>query len=84
VSNRRGAWPYGPAHRAQRKLLEPLVAAGVVTCVRCGELIERGQKWDLGHVDGQPWRYAGPEHARCNQATAAHRAERRVSRDWLG
>jgi hypothetical protein len=76
-------WPYGPAHRARRKLLEPLVASGCVRCARCGELIEPGEPWDLGHSDIDWSCYSGPEHSACNRATAAHRVERKVSRKWL-
>jgi hypothetical protein len=61
----------------------PMVEAGLTTCARCGEPIEPGEAWDLGHVDGDPTQYAGPEHARCNRATAGRVAPvRRWSRDW--
>ena len=39
----------GP-HRRMRKELAPLVAGGLVNCARCGEPIEPGTAWDLGHV----------------------------------
>jgi hypothetical protein len=45
------------------------VAAGIVRCSRCGELIEVGAAWDLGHVDDDRSRYSGPEHRACNRAT---------------
>jgi hypothetical protein len=48
-------------------MLAPLVAAGCVRCARCGKLIRPDDEWDLGHVDGDPTRYQGPEHARCNR-----------------
>ena len=60
---------YGPAHRRLRALWASRVAAGVVECARCGEMILAGDAWDLGHVDGT-LSYAGPEHARCNRAAA--------------
>src|SRR3954467_1406990 len=64
---------YGPAHVALRAELAPHVAAGGVRCARCGELIGAGEPWDLGHGDGDRSRWAGPEHARCNRATAGRR-----------
>jgi ribosomal protein L24E len=75
---------YGTRHRAYRRVLARDVAAGRARCSRCGELIEPGESWDLGHVDGSTL-YAGPEHRRCNRATAAHRLERELrwtSREW--
>ena len=60
---------YGQAlHRRTRKEFAPLVAAGVVNCARCGELIEPGTPWDLGHDDRDPRFYSGPEHASCNRS----------------
>jgi hypothetical protein len=56
-----------------RARLEPLVVSGQVSCARCGEPILPGQRWDLGHVDGDRSRYNGAEHARCNRATSARR-----------
>ena len=71
---------YGQAlHRNTRKALVPLVAAGGVNCVRCGEPIEPGTPWDLGHDDRDPSVISGPEHAGCNR-TAPHRCN--TSRRW--
>jgi hypothetical protein len=53
-----------------RRRLEPLVAAGMVRCARCGELIVPGEPWDLGHDDGDRRFYTGPEHRACNRATS--------------
>jgi hypothetical protein len=61
---------YGPAYRKVRKDYAATVDAGLVDCWRCGHRIEAGSKWHLGHVDGDPTRIAGPEHVRCNCATA--------------
>ncbi|MBT9255387.1 hypothetical protein KMZ30_07350 [Phycicoccus sp. KQZ13P-1] len=58
---------YGHAHRKLRAEWEPIVAAGRVTCARCGEPIEPGQPWDLGHADDDPDQYNGPEHESCNR-----------------
>jgi hypothetical protein len=60
---------YGTSHKKTRQELEPLVLGGGVRCWRCGEPIRPGEPWDLGHVDGDPSRYAGPEHRACNRAT---------------
>ena len=82
--NARYGWP----HRRLRARLKSSVEAGYVLCWRCGRLIEAGQPWDLGHVDGDPTRYAGPEHRKCNRQTIthireeSHEAPRLTSREW--
>lgn len=68
-----------------RRQWKPKVEAGIVNCARCGELIEPGTPWDLGHVDGDKTRYQGPEHLKCNRGTAGHgvmRLQRRGVRVW--
>jgi hypothetical protein len=65
---------YGVKHKQKRARLEPFVQAGGVRCARCGGLIEPGSAWDLGHVDGDKSRYAGPEHRWCNRAAGARLA----------
>jgi hypothetical protein len=88
---------YNASHRAKRKALTPVVAAGLAKCVRCHLPILVGQAWDLGHVDGSGVRYAGPEHRHSrdcleggNRATSRHRKAREMlieqnrprSREW--
>ena len=76
---------YAPGHRLLRAQIARRVAAGGVSCARCGEVIEPGERWDLGHVDGT-LAYNGPEHERCDRATKSHAAEREcmpaTSRIW--
>jgi hypothetical protein len=71
---------YGWQHQKIRQQWAPLVAAGGVTCWRCGRLIEAGQLWDLGHSDHDRTTYTGPEHRRCNRAAGATHGNRR--RRW--
>ena len=64
---------WGANHKRLRKEFEPVVRAGGARCVRCGERILPWEPWDLGHVDGDKSRYAGPEHRACNRATAGRK-----------
>src|SRR4051812_32548558 len=64
---------YGAVHQERRRQVAPIVESGRAVCVRCGEPIDPGERWDLGHDDIDRTRYTGPEHARCNRATAARR-----------
>ncbi len=71
---------YGNHHRKMRASWKPMVAAGGVRCADCGLFIHPGEPWDLGHAPGGgPTDYRGPEHARCNRATATKRE--RVDRE---
>jgi hypothetical protein len=72
---------YGHKHQQVRKRLMPLVDAGLVRCARCGDWITPGEPWDLGHSDTDRRLYTGPEHQKCNRATARHR-RRKVSHRW--
>jgi hypothetical protein len=68
---------YGAKHKALRRRWAREVREGLVNCARCGGFIYPGEAWDLGHVDGDKTRYAGPEHRGCNRATATHKAKRK-------
>lgn len=71
----RQARGYDAAHVAERARWAPKVAAGIVTCWRCGQLIGATEPWDLGHDDNDRTKYRGPEHAgRCNRAAAGRSA----------
>jgi hypothetical protein len=65
---------YGNAHQRERARWAPIVAEGGASCARCGRPIMPGSRWDLGHHDRDRSIYAGPEHRRCNRATAGRRA----------
>lgn len=71
----RQARGYDKRHYAKRKRLAPLVATGTVRCWRCGEYIQQGQAWDLGHDDHDRSKHRGPEHAGpCNRAAGGRAA----------
>jgi hypothetical protein len=59
---------YTTQHDRLRRHYAVQVEAGGVTCWRCGQPIQAGTPWDLGHHDDRT--YAGPEHAACNRAAA--------------
>jgi hypothetical protein len=66
---------YGTDHQRERQRWAPYVNAGQVRCARCGQPIQPGTAWDLGHsTDRTTW--TGPEHARCNRADGARRGNR--------
>ena len=78
-------------HRGGRRRLTPLVATGTVRCARgadclraelvdvqcVGGFIRPGERWHLGHPDGES--AGGPEHVRCN-AGAPSRSRARLGR----
>ncbi|MGH3500743.1 MAG: hypothetical protein ACRDQA_07575 [Nocardioidaceae bacterium] len=67
---------YGTSHQRLRARWAPVVAAGGATCARCGEPIEPGDAWDLGHAGTGRVLYSGPEHATCNRHAGQHAGER--------
>lgn len=77
LAERRGgttARGYGWKHQQERAEWAPEVAAGRVTCWRCGEPILPNEAWDLGHADEDRSITRGPEHARrCNRREAGKR-----------
>lgn len=79
---------YDAKHKAERKRLAPAVARGDYSCARCGEPIEPGQPWDLGHTDDRTG-WTGPEHEHCNRSDGAQKRNQKrpasvyvPSRDW--
>jgi len=87
-TSRRG---YGTKHQRIRASWSPKVAAGLVNCARCGQPIEPGRPWDLGHTDDRAG-WTGPEHRVCNRrvggrngaavTNAARGKTVRTSRNW--
>lgn len=83
---------YGGDHQKLRRLEDRRVQAGGVPCGAPVCLVERdggsrlirpGEAWDLGHDRRDRSRYTGPEHRRCNRATALKVNQRRLaSREW--
>jgi hypothetical protein len=74
---------YGVRHRKLRAHWAPIVATGTVRCWRCRRLIDPAEPWDLGHDDHDRRQYRGPEHIRCNRATAGRRAAPERAECWI-
>lgn len=74
---------YGGDHQRMRKKFEPQVRAGKAVCVRCGELIDPKEPWDLDHEDDRKT-YRGPAHRACNRrAGQANATETRMQRNAM-
>lgn len=69
---------YCAHHQHIRAQWQHVVDADQADCWRCGNHIHPTQPWDLGHVDGDPTRYQGPECRPCNRSTST----RRNTRNW--
>lgn len=54
---------YGAQHQAARARWAPIVAGGMVVCLRCDEPIKAGERWHLDHVN--PY-LTHPAHVACN------------------
>lgn len=74
TKQRRG---YTGTHDRLRADWAPRVAAGVVRCWRCNQIIAPGSPWDLGHDDDDRAIHRGPEHAHCNRSAGGRQAHRR-------
>jgi hypothetical protein len=73
---------YGQTHKKLRQRLAGLVASGQAICARCGRPIAPGETFDLGHVDVDKSRYAGPEHRRCNRLAGGKRGAAVTNARW--
>lgn len=74
---------YGGAHQGLRKRWAQRIAAGGITCWRCGQPINPGDNFDLGHSDDDRSKYMGPEHPRCNRATKGRNKNRQPNAIYL-
>lgn len=65
--------------------LRPRIAASLpAQCIRCGGIITRDMKWDVGHrvdleMPGANPYDVGPEHARCNRRAGGRAGARKVN-----
>lgn len=64
---------YGTQHKQLRADLADYVAAGLATCWRCGQPINPGEPWDLGHDDNRTMTM-GPEHRHRRPGCIGNRA----------
>jgi len=75
---------YGAHHRRLRERYRLLIDGGavVILCARCRRRILPGEAFDLGHVDGDKSRYAGPEHRRCNRLAGGKQGAAVTNAHW--
>ena len=73
---------YGSDHKKMRERVARIVESGRAVCWRCLMPIDPSEAWDLGHDDNDRSRYNGPEHRRCNRATAGRKKQQVHSRRW--
>lgn len=66
MRKRTAARGYGAGHQAERERWRPKVDAGITDCASCGQPIEPGRPWDLGHNEDRTG-WTGPEHTHCNR-----------------
>lgn len=64
---------YDATYDRERRRWAPKVARGRVDCTSCGQRIQPGEPWDLGHNDDRT-RITGPEHQACNRAAGGRAA----------
>lgn len=68
---------YDGQHRRARAIVAVQVAAGLARCCYCRQPIRPGSRWHLSHGDRADAHalhlYAGPAHAKCNNATNKRR-----------
>lgn len=73
---------YGAPHQERRARWAPLVAAGRVSCARCGDPIVPDTPWHLDHDDDDRSKYRGPAHQDCNSKAGAEKGnQNRRARD---
>lgn len=69
----RQARGYDRAHDAERRRWQAELAIRPIQCARCGQPINPGEPFDLGHTDDRTG-WTGPEHPRCNRAAGGRAA----------
>ena len=80
---------YGHKHQQKRAEYQRVVDAGAGECWRCGDAINPGDEWQLGHDDHDRSKYRGIECVTCNEreggrkgAAIVNAARAMTIRDW--